>query len=563
MKLLLEHIDTLLDDPAAIPHLNQAILQLAVQGKLVPQDAKDEPAEVLLARIQSEKSRLIKAGKLKKEKPLPEIGEEVPHSLPDSWEWCRLEELSENIHYGYTASADHANDRIRLLRITDIQNNSVDWGSVPGCEIKESDYPKYALKDNDILIARTGGTIGKSYLVHGINVKAVFASYLIRLIPFKSLDAQYLKLFLESPFYWDQLIEMSSGTGQPNVNATSLKSLIFPLPPLAEQRRIVARVDQLLAFTAQLEAQIREARESGDRLLKALLHGLLSAADETAFQAAWDRLCRHFDLAFTRPAHIQELRAAILQLAVQGRLVRQEPDDEPATVLLDRIQAEKARLIQAGKLKKEKPLPEIGEEEAPYEVPEGWVWCRLGELGLMTGGGTPSKGKPEYWDGDILWVSPKDMKSDIINDSELKVTQLGVDSSSAKIIPEGSLLIVGRSGILKRTLPVSINAVDCTVNQDLKVLIPHLKSINFYIQLMLRGHEQFILKELVKYGMTVHSLKYKEFEEAIFPLPPLAEQHRIVARVDALLGLCDVLEAKLAEATEMRERELEVVMNHG
>ena len=255
-----------------ISKLRQSILQEAVQGKLVPQDPNDEPASVLLERIKEEKERLIKEGKIKKEKPLPPITvDEIPYELPEGWEWVRLKEMTENIHYGYTASAIYNDTGIKFLRITDIQDNKVNWDTVPFCEIEEGKLKTYLLRNNDILIARTGGTIGKSFIVKDIKHNAVFASYLIRVISLQGVNPDYIKLFLETPLYWEQLIRKSKGTGQPNVNAVSLSNLVIPLPPLNEQKRIVEKVDQLMALYNELERNIKQSKKDCELLMQSVL----------------------------------------------------------------------------------------------------------------------------------------------------------------------------------------------------------------------------------------------------------------------------------------------------
>lgn len=248
-EMLMAHFDGLIQTPAGVAKLNAAILQWAVEGRLVPQCEDDEPASILMEQIKASKKELVKSGKIRKPKKLPQLtADKIPFHIPENWIWVQLGEIALDVHYGYTASADQSLNDVRLLRITDIQDNHVDWSTVPGCVIKETDIPKYLLEENDILIARTGGTIGKTYIVEDISIKAVFASYLIRIIPPQDVSARYLKLFLESPVYWEQLRAESKGTGQPNVNATSLSQLIVPLPPLAEQKRIVAKVDELFAL---------------------------------------------------------------------------------------------------------------------------------------------------------------------------------------------------------------------------------------------------------------------------------------------------------------------------
>lgn len=256
------------DQLTQLENLNQAILQEAIQGNLVKQNTKDEPASELLKRIKAEKT---KSGK--KEKPLPPIKpEEIPFIIPSTWVWCRLGDVCERIHYGFNASAKPNNTGVRLLRITDIQENAVDWNTVPGCDYKENDLDNYLINENDIVIARTGGTIGKTFLVKNIPLKALFASYLIRAIPSKAVFPEYAKFFMESPIYWKQLYDAAGGAAQPNVNGTSLSNLAFPLPPLPEQKRIVSEIEKQFAKTKQLKEHIIANQQATEQLLKALLH---------------------------------------------------------------------------------------------------------------------------------------------------------------------------------------------------------------------------------------------------------------------------------------------------
>jgi type I restriction enzyme S subunit len=244
--------------------LKKSILQSAIQGKLVAQDPDDEPVSVLLEKIRKERETLTKDGKLKRDKTesyiykntednsyyekigseIRCIDEEVPFEIASSWLWVRLGNICNTIHYGFTASASQKGNS-KLLRITDIQDNKVDWKSVPFCMITEHESVTYKLNKNDILIARTGGTIGKTYIIDNLKEKAVFASYLIRAVPNDNIYALYLKYYMESPFYWQQLTQKSMGTGQPNVNGESLKSLLVPLPSLCEQKEIVEAIDNI------------------------------------------------------------------------------------------------------------------------------------------------------------------------------------------------------------------------------------------------------------------------------------------------------------------------------
>lgn len=237
--------------------LREKVLDNAIRGQLVEQDESDEPAEVLLKKIEEEKEQLIKEKMIKKSKPLPEIEkDEIPYEIPKGWKWVKLGEISKRIHYGYTASATEEDTGVKMVRITDIQNERVNWENVPYCKIEKEDIEKYSLLDNDILVARTGGTVGKSFIVDIVHSTSVFASYLIRIQIFEQVDPRYIKKFLESEQYWKQLLDKTEGTGQPNVNATGLSNLVIPIPPLNEQERIVEKIENVFDYIDQLEKQV-------------------------------------------------------------------------------------------------------------------------------------------------------------------------------------------------------------------------------------------------------------------------------------------------------------------
>ena len=245
--------------------LKKSILQEAVQGKLVPQDPADEPASILLERIRAEKEQLIKTGKIKPDKHKSVIfrrdnshyekldgiecciDDEIPFEIPGSWVWERWGSISQSIQYGYNAPAKDCG-RIKMVRISDIQDNSVLWETVPYCDIKENEISTYLLQPNDILFARTGGTVGKSYLVQEVPEEAIYAGYLIRTRYSQWLCPQYLKFFMESELYWSQLRNGTIATAQPNCNGKTLGKMLLPIPPLSEQYRIVEKVNALFDY---------------------------------------------------------------------------------------------------------------------------------------------------------------------------------------------------------------------------------------------------------------------------------------------------------------------------
>lgn len=268
-----------------------------------------------------------------------------------------------------------------------------------------------------------------------------------------------------------------------------------------------------------------------------------------------DRLLALYDRVAEAEDAIPRLRRFVLDLAVRGKLLEQDPTDEPAAELLKRIAKEKARLAKAKAIRSPKPQEPIEAIELPCALPRSnWAWARLNDIGRLSGGMTPSMNRADYWGGEVIWLSPKDIKSDEVSTSELKITELGLAETRLEAYPVGCLFIVARSGILKRTLPVAINRQPAASNQDLKVLVPYLNGMERYLQIMLSGFEAFILSDLVKTGTTVQSLKYDEFACQPFPLPPLAEQQRIVAKVDDLMALCDRLQAARAGREAVRDR---------
>lgn len=496
----------------------KSMLQYAMQGKLVPQDPNDEPASFLLERIKAEKEQLIKDGKIKKENPLaPITEEEIPYEIPKNWKWCNLTDIAINIHYGYNGSANFNLKEPKLLRITDIQNNNVDWETVPACDIATRTLESYKLQNNDILIARTGGTIGKSYLIENIKYNVVFASYLIRVIPALNSYPKYIKLFIESPLYWSQLIEKSSGTGQPNVNGTSLKSLVLPLPPLEEQKRIVEKLEQILPLIDEYDKNEQKLTEINKKL----------------------------------PS---KLRQAILQYAVEGKIIPQKPSDEPASVLIKRIKTEKEQLVNEGKIKKEKPLHPITGDEIPYALPQNWEWVRTINISQLNP-------RNELEDNTKVGFVPMNLISSKYGETHEFETKLWKEIKSGFTHFQDNDVVVakitpcfqnGKSAIIKN-LPNNTGAgtTELHVIRPLLVL-PEFLLIHFKSPSFLNTG-----KQLMTGCAGQQRVPRSYIENYIIGLPPLEEQKRIVAKVDELMKLCDELEEQIKNpklATKILEK---------
>jgi type I restriction enzyme S subunit len=270
------HFGDLYKTTGDVAELKAAILQLAVRGELTrdwrEQNPDVEPASVLLEKIKVEKQKLEKGGQIRKQKTLPLVSEEeAPYEIGATWKWVRWGDISHDIQYGFTAKADFSISEVCYLRITDIQEDAVNWSSVPGCEIESNQIDLYRLNEGDLVVARTGGTIGKTYLVKGVSdFNAIFASYLIRISVSTLNIPKYVKLFSLSSTYWDQLYEGSKGTGQPNVNGRTLGSILFPLPPQSEQKVIVKRVNQLMQLSDEFDRVKKQVVSIGNNLLKSI-----------------------------------------------------------------------------------------------------------------------------------------------------------------------------------------------------------------------------------------------------------------------------------------------------
>ena len=431
--------------------------------------------------------------------------EEEPYKLSSNWVWTRLGDITEKNQYGYTAKAEN-NGEIKYLRITDIQDNKVIWKNVPYCNIDKKDLEKFKLKENDIVVTRTGATTGKSFLIETINCDAVFASYLIRVRAVKGLP-KYLWSYMKTNLYWHQITEFSSGIAQSGVNAQKLENLLFPLPPLEEQKRIVEKLDSLFEKIQKIKEIIEEVKE------------------KTTLR-----------------------REAILSKAFSGELTekwRGKNHTENARELLVKINDEKLKLWEdeckkaedEGRKKPAKPkLKTIDEmlveaEEEPYKLPNNWVWTRLGDITNVVSGGTPSTSKEEYYNGNIPWITPKDLsnyKEKYILNGARNITEEGLKKSSAVLLPINSVLMSSRAPIGY----VVINKKEVSTNQGFKSFTPSISYIPEYLYHYLKKSKNYL--ESIATGTTFKELSGDKAKKIIFPLPPLEEQKEIVRVLDKI-----------------------------
>ena len=514
--------------------LKNSILQWAIQGKLVPQDHNDEPASVLLEKIRQEKEHLIKEKKIKRDKnasiiyrgednsyyekmlatgEVKCIDEEIPFDVPQGWEWERWGNIAQTIQYGYNAPAlEHG--VIKMVRISDIQENCVLWDNVPYCLIDENDINTYLLKVNDILFARTGGTVGKSFLVEEVPEKAIYAGYLIRTRYSSLLNPRYMKSFMESQLYWEQLKNGTIATAQPNCNGKTLAKMLLPIPPTKEQDRIVKKLTQLSSFLDN--------------------YGLCQ-----------DRL------NLLNEEIKEQLKKSILQEAIQGKLVPQLAKEGTAQDLLEQIKKEKLNLVKEGKLKKsalatsvifrgddnkywEKSGDSIVciDEEIPFGIPSSWSWCRLGNIASVKGGKRiPVGEKLTTENTGHMYIRVADMKENTVKTDDIhyisesiyqKIKSYTISTEDLYITVAGTIGSVGE-------IPKVFDNANLTENADKIVFRGICKK--FLMHCLLSNFVQSQIKKCTtKVGQP--KLAIVRIEDLLIPLPPIKEQYRIVHKIE-------------------------------
>ena len=459
--------------------LKNSILQLAIQGKLVEQRREEGTGEELYQKIQKEKQALIKVGKIKKGKPLPEITEdEVPFEIPETWKWVKLAEICTIATGKRDANFGSSSGRYPFFT----------------CAKEPIRCDSFSFEGESLLLAGNGDIGNISYYCG--QFEAYQRTYVLQ--PY--IEMSYcLYLYYHIQANWVQYnMGKIYGTAIPYIRLGNIQNYYVALPPLAEQKRIVAKIEELLPLI--------------DR-----------------YEQAWTRL-EDFNKRF--PVDMQK---SILQMAIQGKLVEQRPEEGTGEELYQQIQREKQALIKAGKLKKQKPLPEIAENEVPFEIPETWKWVRLCTIGCTQTGNTPSKSHPEYQGSDVPFISPGDIQNGQINYNNQALSTLG--KRVARIGVEGTVLQVCIGGSIGKA---AITDIEVTFNQQINAITPlkceskYLFSVltSFYFLMMMKNNAGGTATPIINRGL---------WDSIPVPLPPLAEQKRIVARLEELLPLCEGL----------------------
>lgn len=507
-----------------IKKLRELILELAVRGKLVAQDSNDEPASELLKRIQTEKAKLIAEGKIKKDKPLPSITEdEKQFELPHRWEWVRLGMIGE---WGAGATPTRSNSKyfggdIPWFKSGELTADYISQSEETVTELALKECSLRANSVGDVLIAMYGATIGKTSI---LSVPATTNQAVCACTPFNGIANRYLLLLLKA--LKPNFIGQGAGGAQPNISREKIIATTTALPPLAEQHRIVAKVDELMALCDQLEQQQTHSLAAHQTLVETLLDTLTRTGSQQEFSAAWARIASHFDTLFTTEASIAQLKQTILQLAVMGKLVPQDPNDEPAKRFLKRKK-------------------ELLDEDIPFKIPDSWAWARVEEIAQTRLGKmldkAKNKGAPFRYlrNINVRWFDfdLSDVKEMRFEDSEREGFSLRRDDV---LICEGGY--PGRAAVWdEREDNIYFQKAIHRVRFENGV------NPNYFVNVLRESADSGRLNSYFT-GAGIQHLTGKGLMSFLVPLPPLSEQYRIVAKVDELMALCDTLKARIKDA---------------
>lgn len=536
-----------------IKKLREMILELAVRGKLAPQDPNDEPAFDQLKKLKVKQQKLIDSGKAKPTRKHQNLGEaEGYYEIPMNWKWeflayIPLWPLKDG---DWVESKDQNPDGdVRLVQLADVGDRVYrDKSSRFMTSAKAEELNCTYIEKGDVLIARLPDPLGRACIFPGDEKPCVtVVDVAICRCDNSNIDNRYLIVPLNSQIVRNRIEEHATGTTRKRVSTGNLGQIQIPIPPLVEQQRIVAKVDELMALCDQLEQQQTDSNTTHQTLVKTMLATPTNAADQGEFAKALQRIANHFDTLFTTEQSIDNLKQTILQLAVMGKLAPQDPKDEPASVLLEKIAKEKARLVKEGKIKKQKPLPDISKDEKPFDLPAGWEFVRLQET-IDVRDGTHDSPKDAIGQDTYPLVTSKNFDNGTIKFDEARriSAEDHFNISKRSFVERYDILFsmiggnLGNQVMVIDDRPFSVKNVALFKYYDRELTSPfYIKKFMEHLALDLQSKAAGGAQPFVSLGF---------LRKLVIAIPPVEEQRRIVAKVDELMSLCDTLKARLNDA---------------
>ena len=560
INFILNNFETLFDSEERIDKFNKLVLDLAVRGMLNTQDPKDEPASELLKKIKVEKDKLIK------EKPLPVITEdEIPYQLPTDWEWVRLGDI---VNYGSTGNTqydDIKNDDTWVLDLEDIEKDTSKL--LRKVRIKEKPFQssKKIFQKNDVLYGKLRPYLDKVLVA---DEDGVCTTEIIPLRSYYGIYPYFLRYCLKRPDFLKYVDTVTYGVKMPRLGTDDGKRSLIPLCPLEEQKRIVAIIESLQQKSEALKIKLKEKSEKVVEFNTSTLHQLTESKTPEDYESNLRFVLDNFEHLYSDIRNIKELRQAILQLSVQGKLVEQNPDDEPASELLKKIKAEKDKLIKEKKIKKEKPLPAITENEIPYQLPKGWEWVRLGEV-IETLTDYHANGSYKLLKKHVTLLGEKDYAimlrtTNFHPKSQFNYKYITKDAyeflSKSKVFPND--IIINKIGDPGANFLVPDLNYPVSLAMNLFLLRCNSKIVaNTYCYHYLQAYNDYVRS--FASGTSTQTITKDAIKGLRFPIPPLEEQKRIVEKVNQFMKLCDELEEKLNMATQCSDELMASALNGG
>ncbi|EOX8515061.1 restriction endonuclease subunit S [Salmonella enterica] len=565
-KLIVDHIDTWTTalqtrstagrgssgkiDLYGIKKLRELILELAVHGKLVPQDPNDEPASELLKHIAAEKAELVKQGKIKKPKPLPEISEEEkPFELPAGWEWIKISEIGHD--WGQKTPDED-------FTYIDVGSINKEYGIIEEPSILSAkDAPSRARK-----IVQKGTVIYSTvrpYLLNIAIIESAFspepiASTAFAIIhPYTAMNANFIYYYLRSPVFINYVESCQTGVAYPAINDKQFFSGIIAVPPSSEQARITKKIKELMSLCDQLEQHSLTSLDAHQQLVETLLTTLTDSQNADELAENWARISEHFDTLFTTEASIDALKQTILQLAVMGKLVPQDPNDEPASELLKRIAQEKAQLVKDGKIKKQKPLPPISDEEKPFDLPSGWVWCLFEDVVDIQSGITKGRNLANRKLISIPYLRVANVQRGYLDLSEVKEIDIPEEEKDKYHVIKGDLLITegGDWDTVGRTTVWCHDWYIANQNHVFKGRVIGQDIDPYWLETYMNSpYSRDYFASASKQTTNLASINKTQLRGCPVAIPPSSEAEKIMLKLNDFNELCEKLKLQIQSAQQ-------------
>ncbi len=561
LKTFYDNFELLAEAPNGIQKLREMTLQLAVQGKLVPRVEQDGTGKNVLEKNREKRDQLIKSGAIKKPKKLPPIdNDECQFILPEHWTWARLGDVT---NYGYSDKVLPVNLKksLWILELEDIEKITSRLLKIVRIKDRESKSSKNVFKSGDVIYGKLRPYLDKVVIA---SEDGVCTTEMIPIRGYYGIVPKYLRWVLKSPFFIAYANRSTHGMNLPRMGTDKARLALIPIPPMEEQKRIAAKIDELMALCDDLEARQQNVHHTCIKLNDASINKLVNASTSDKLKKHWNRIHTNFNLLYRKPENIDKLRKAILQLAVQGRLVPQDANDEPASVLLERVHSEQNLLVKSKEIKKLKSTLPIKDTEKPYIIPESWVWVRLENIRRTVEYGTSSKASKENIGVPILRMNN-------IQNGQIVLDKIKFVSKKIKDLPRlylknndilfnrtNSYELVGKAGLFQG-------------DDDSYTFASYLirvSLINSYVDpayIVNAMNSQYFRVTQIEPEITQQcgqaNFNGTKLSNVIIPIPPLKEQKRIVRKIDELMSLCDIIENKLKEGQSKSKRIIEAVVS--